>query len=214
MILGIDTAAGQCAVALVDGGAVRAQRAERMARGHAEALWPMIDFALAEARAGYPDITRISVCTGPGSFTGIRVGVAAARGLALGGGVPALGIDRFDALWAPIDLVGWPAATAVAVALAGPQQTAYLRLYDANCAVLGEDRRIPIGDLEAETPPGAARFGDGWPGAEEAAGLPDPVWLAKLAARLPADPADPPAPHYLRGPNADPPRHGPPPRLD
>lgn len=69
-----------------------------MTRGHAEALFPMIDAVLAEAGAEMSDLTRIGVCTGPGSFTGIRVGVAAARGLALGCGIPAVGISRFEAL--------------------------------------------------------------------------------------------------------------------
>ena len=97
MILGIDTSAGQCAVALVAGDRVW-RRAETMARGHAEALFPMIDDVLAEAGATFGDVTRIGVCTGPGSFTGIRAGVAAARGLALGLSVPAVGVTRLTAL--------------------------------------------------------------------------------------------------------------------
>ncbi|MEO0993378.1 MAG: tRNA (adenosine(37)-N6)-threonylcarbamoyltransferase complex dimerization subunit type 1 TsaB [Pseudomonadota bacterium] len=211
MILGIDTSAGQCAVALVRPGEAPIRRAERMERGHAEALWPMIDFALAEAKAGYPDLHGIAVCTGPGSFTGIRIGVAAARGLALGLGVPAEGIDRFDALWAPVDLVTAPADSGVAVALAGPRETAFLRLYDSACAQVGEDRQVPVAELEALTPPNALRFGDGWPGAEPTAGLPDPAVLAQMAADATGE--DAPAPYYLRGPNAEPSRHRPPPRI-
>lgn len=97
MILGIDTAANQCAVALVDGERVW-RRAEAMARGHAEALFPMIDAVLAESGTTIQHITRIGVCTGPGSFTGVRIGVAAARGLSLGLSVPAIGVTRFEAL--------------------------------------------------------------------------------------------------------------------
>lgn len=74
-----------------------------MDRGHAEALFPMIDAVLAEAEADMDAITRIGVCTGPGSFTGVRIGVAAARGLALGLGVPAIGVTRFEALYRPGD---------------------------------------------------------------------------------------------------------------
>ncbi len=212
MILGIDTAAGQCGVAVVAvDGRLMAKRAERMERGHAEALWPMVDFALAEARAGYPDISAIGVCTGPGSFTGIRVGVAAARGLALGLGVPALGVDRFDALWSPVDLLMHPAETPVAVALLGPRDTAYLRLHDESCAQIGPDRQVLRADLAGLAPAGAARFGDGWEGADPAAGLPDPATIARMAAD--AETGERPAPYYLRGPNADPPRRAAPPRI-
>ena len=98
MILGIDTSAGQCAVAALapDGRAWR--QAEPMERGHAEALFPMIEAVLSMAEARLQDVKRIGVCTGPGSFTGVRIGVAAARGLALGCGIPAIGITRFAAL--------------------------------------------------------------------------------------------------------------------
>lgn len=97
MILAIDTSAGQCAVALLDGDDVWRDRAE-MTRGHAEALFPMIESVMARAGAEIVDLTRIAVCTGPGSFTGLRVGIAAARGLALGRGIDAVGVTRFEAL--------------------------------------------------------------------------------------------------------------------
>lgn len=69
-----------------------------MTRGHAEALFPMIEGVLAQAGAQIGDVTRFAVCTGPGSFTGLRVGIAAARGLALGCGAEAIGVSRFEAL--------------------------------------------------------------------------------------------------------------------
>ncbi|MEM6490167.1 MAG: tRNA (adenosine(37)-N6)-threonylcarbamoyltransferase complex dimerization subunit type 1 TsaB, partial [Pseudomonadota bacterium] len=98
MILGLDTSAGQCAVALTAGGARLAGAVERLDRGHAERLFPLIERALAEAGVGIEAVRRVAVCTGPGSFTGLRVGVAAARGLALGRGIPAIGITRFEAV--------------------------------------------------------------------------------------------------------------------
>ncbi len=213
MILGIDTSAGRCAVALVGHDArLIAERAAAMERGHAEALWPMVDVALAEAGAGYPDISRIAVCTGPGSFTGIRVGVAAARGLALGRGVPALGIDRFDALVAPQGPPTGPPGRAVAVALTGPRDTAFLRLYGPDRARIGADRQVARAELAGLAPADAVRVGDGWPGADPEAGLPSPATLARMALGLAAQP-EPPAPYYLRGPGADPPRRAPPPRI-
>ncbi|MEO1459523.1 MAG: tRNA (adenosine(37)-N6)-threonylcarbamoyltransferase complex dimerization subunit type 1 TsaB [Pseudomonadota bacterium] len=108
MILGIDTSAGQCAAALVSGDTVIARRAERMDRGHAERLFDLVEAALADAGLGLETIARIAVCTGPGSFTGLRVGVAGARGLALGRAVPALGITRFEALATAVARPGWP----------------------------------------------------------------------------------------------------------
>ena len=104
MILGIDTSAGQCAVALLgDGVFVRAQP---MQRGHAEALFPMIEEVLTDAGADMAALRRIGVCTGPGSFTGVRVGVSAARGLALGLGIPAVGISRLAAVAAACEVAG------------------------------------------------------------------------------------------------------------
>ncbi|MEM7745126.1 MAG: tRNA (adenosine(37)-N6)-threonylcarbamoyltransferase complex dimerization subunit type 1 TsaB [Pseudomonadota bacterium] len=101
VILAIDTSAGQCAVAL--SGPIEVAKSQQMSRGHAEALFPMIEDALASAGLSYGDVQRIGVCTGPGSFTGVRVAVAAARGLALGLGVPSIGVTRFEALAPP----GW-----------------------------------------------------------------------------------------------------------
>lgn len=84
----IETAAAACSVALVEGDMVIAQRHEVVERGHAERLIPMIAELPAGGRA-----MRILVDCGPGSFTGIRVGIAAARGLALGWGVPVAGFS-------------------------------------------------------------------------------------------------------------------------
>ncbi len=202
MILGIDTTAGQCAVALIDAaGRLLALRAERMERGHAEALWPLVDFALAEARAGYPAISRIGVCTGPGSFTGIRVGVAAARGLALGRGIPAIGVSRFEALAAV-------AEGPVAVALAAPRETVFLQIFGPEGAE-GPPRRLPQAELERHLPAGLPCCGDALGPAE--AGLPSPERIARLAAR--ARPDAPPAPLYLREADAAPPRRAPPARI-
>ncbi|MEM1297764.1 MAG: tRNA (adenosine(37)-N6)-threonylcarbamoyltransferase complex dimerization subunit type 1 TsaB [Pseudomonadota bacterium] len=181
MILGIDTSAGQCAVALV-GDWVWA-RSEAMQRGHAEALFPMIEAVLAEAGVGYADLTRVGVCTGPGSFTGIRVGVAAARGLALGCGIPAIGITRFEAL-------ADPGLMEESIALPGRAGTSYVQNFARGLAT------------------GEPRMADGT-GEDR---LANPEVIARLAAdRVPGLP---PAPLYLRGADAAPPRDAPPVMLD
>jgi tRNA threonylcarbamoyladenosine biosynthesis protein TsaB len=101
LTLAIDCCAHLCAVAIHDNqtGQILAETSEDIGRGHAEILIPMIDMALAEAKAGYADLHQICAIAGPGSFTGIRVGLAAARGLALGLKVPAYGISRMAGLY-------------------------------------------------------------------------------------------------------------------
>jgi tRNA threonylcarbamoyladenosine biosynthesis protein TsaB len=101
VILALDTAGENCAVVLAkasDGLRVLVRRCEAIGRGHAERLMPMIGEVLAEAGLTYADLERIAVATGPGSFTGTRIGVAAARGLALALGIPAVGVSGLDAL--------------------------------------------------------------------------------------------------------------------
>lgn len=97
MILSFDTSGPHVAAALWDGQRSYA-RVEAMAKGQAERLMPLIQELLAEAGAGWPDLTRIAVGTGPGNFTGVRISVSAARGLALGLGIPAVGVSLFQTL--------------------------------------------------------------------------------------------------------------------
>lgn len=101
IVLALDTATENCAVALAKTGnglTVLARRAEAIGRGHAERLMPMIGEVLAEADLTYGDLERIAVTTGPGSFTGTRIGVAAARGLALSLAIPVVGVSVLDAM--------------------------------------------------------------------------------------------------------------------
>jgi tRNA threonylcarbamoyladenosine biosynthesis protein TsaB len=90
-LVAIDTALEACSVGVI-AGAQRVLRSEVVGRGHAERLMGMVDAAMAEAGLVWADVERIAVTVGPGSFTGLRVGIAAARGLALVTGAPAVGI--------------------------------------------------------------------------------------------------------------------------
>ncbi|TGN47811.1 tRNA (adenosine(37)-N6)-threonylcarbamoyltransferase complex dimerization subunit type 1 TsaB, partial [Paracoccus liaowanqingii] len=98
IVLGFDTSAAHCAAALLQGGALVAARHEDMAKGQAERLMPMLEELLVEAGLGWRDLDVIGVGTGPGNFTGIRVGVAAARGLAVALRIPAIGVGAPEAL--------------------------------------------------------------------------------------------------------------------
>ncbi len=104
-ILVIDTAGTRCAVGLfdVDDAPIEiVSRSEAMARGHAEALLPMVDAVMSDAASTWTVVDRIAVVRGPGSFTGVRIGIAAARGLALAAQCPAVGVTVFDALRASL----------------------------------------------------------------------------------------------------------------
>src|ERR1700710_1431126 len=101
-LLAIDTALAACAAAVCDTeSGILAIESEPMARGHAEAIMPMIARVMAKAQIGFDKLDRIAVTVGPGSFTGLRVGVSAARGIALASGKPAIGLSTLAALAAP-----------------------------------------------------------------------------------------------------------------
>ncbi len=97
LILGFDTSAAHCAAALVSGDRLVAARSEEMGRGQAERLLPMLEEMLAAHGHRWADLAALGVGTGPGNFTGIRIAVAAARGLALALRIPAVGVSGFEA---------------------------------------------------------------------------------------------------------------------
>jgi len=213
MLLAIDTCLAQCSVALGDGANLLAERSHAMRRGHAEALLPMVDDVLQAAGARADAITRIVVTVGPGSFTGVRVGVAAARGLALARGCPAAGVTSLEALAAAARerCPGMP----VLVVILGRGGQLYHQAFDAE----GRPESPPDLGEGAEV---AAKYsaregvvaGSGCEAVTAGAahlipvlGLeaPPPAALLRLADTL--DPArwrEPPAPLYLRPPDAKP----------
>ena len=100
--LGFDTSAAHCAAALVSGTRILAARHEDMAKDQAERLFPLLAELLAEAGVDWRDLSVAGVGTGPGNFTGVRIAVAAARGLALSLRIPAVGVSATEA--AALDL--------------------------------------------------------------------------------------------------------------
>lgn len=97
-LLALDTATAACSVALWHDGAVPARRFRAMLRGHAQALMPMVNAVLAEAGCGFGDLDAVAVTVGPGAFTGLRIGLAAARGMALAAGLPLIGVTTLEAV--------------------------------------------------------------------------------------------------------------------
>lgn len=102
-LLIFDTTAAACSVALWRNGTVVADRYEPMPRGQAERLLPMIQEVLADGHMGYSDLNGVAVTCGPGAFTGLRIGLSAARGLALAGQLPIVGLSTFEALAVRVD---------------------------------------------------------------------------------------------------------------
>jgi tRNA threonylcarbamoyladenosine biosynthesis protein TsaB len=184
IVLGIDTSLDACSVAIVRDGETLAHLHEPMARGQAERLAPMVREAAVKADVGFPQIDRIAVTTGPGSFTGVRVGLSFARALALSLGKPCVGVSTLEALALE---EGEEGARAALIETPG---ASYFALYEAGVARVAP-RNVERG-AHAALLGGAQLKG---PGVTVNA-----VGLAARAARL--DPAlYPPNPTYLRAPH-------------
>lgn len=216
LTLGIDTAAAECAVALWSSGpraGLLAARHEALARGQAERLLPMILECLGAAGVDLADIARFGVAVGPGAFTGLRVGLAAARGLALGGAKELVGITSFEAAAAAVG----PGAAGLLVLRESRREDFYAQGFTADLAPLAP----PEACLPAALPALRRRLFGGQParlggdgGPRAAALLPDlplcpepPGAVAAAVARLAAacsseEVAGRPAnPFYLRPPD-------------
>lgn len=175
-------------------------RREAMEKGQAERLMPVLAQVLAEAGLGWADLDRLAVGTGPGNFTGVRISVAAARGLALGLGIPALGISRLEAL-----AHGLPRP--VTVVEDARREEAYVQHFGAEGA--GTAQLCGRGAL-------ALSGAISGPVTGSAAGpdaLPPAMDLTRAMAEIALErrlPQPRPAPFYLRGADAAPPADPPP----
>ena len=205
-VLGIDCAGGACSVAVVSDGQPIAARDEAMERGQAALLLPMIKDVLAAAQLELDAIDLIAVTVGPGSFTGVRIGLAAARGLALGAGLPLIGVTCFDAV-ANI----YPQRP-LAIALESKRAELFLQIH---AAMTGEAALVPPEAWDAFIPSGPIHLAGDGAGRLMASVtrtdivLADPpaVSLATAAARVGAGLWTPgtvpprPLPLYLRAPD-------------
>jgi tRNA threonylcarbamoyladenosine biosynthesis protein TsaB len=209
ILLAIDTSGSGCYAAIHDSDTDRflGVAGEEIGRGHAERLMDVIDQALGNAGIELAAIERIAVTVGPGSFTGIRVGVSAARGLSLALGVPAVGVSTLAAIAAG-HLREHPGAPAF-VAMDAKRGEAYCQAFSATGEPVGEASVLSIEDARAAAAlAGGTVIGSAAPllSGADAAGPPDAVSI-DIVARLGAV-ADPlaarPKPLYLRGPDAKP----------
>jgi len=218
-VLALDSAGNACSAAVLSDGRVRAHRFAAMTRGQAEALMPMVAGVLGEAAIAVSALDLIAVTTGPGAFTGLRIGLAAARGLALASGVPLLGITSFATIAAQVTADARRNRDLV-VALESKRRELYLQAFSAGGAALGEGALVAEADWAGFVPAGALLLaGDGAPRLAAAlaarapalapgSGLTDAADLARLAAVAwrPGLRPPPPRPLYLRPPDTTAPR--------
>ena len=207
-ILALDTCLDACSVAVCANGRTLAAASEPMARGHQERLAPLAEAMMAAAGLAFKDLDRIAVTVGPGSFTGLRVGLAFAKGLALALDIPCVGVGTLEAL---AETAAGEAGLTCASIDAHRGQV-YLQVFIDGRAAMAPDV-LPV-DIAA------ARLAELWPGGPatligsgapllagviaaariEADRLPDAVAIARLAQRARSPAA--PRPLYLRAPDA------------
>lgn len=216
LVLGFDTSGPHCAAALLRGGRLLAAVEEAMATGQAERLMPMLEGLLAAAGAGWRDLTAIGVGTGPGNFSGLRIAVAAARGLALALGRPAVGVTGFEALAEGLSLPrlvalpGRGGETVVARVGPGGLEGSPRPLRGGTLPEDWAGTGLPVTGHEAHE---AAALARATGGRAEAPALPRAHAIAAVAARRFMQAPGRPAPLYLRPADAAPPAEGPPPLL-
>jgi len=140
-VLALDSAGSACSAALWHDGRIAAHRFAEMEHGHAEALIPMVQAVMGEAGMAYSDLDLIAAGTGPGSYTGVRVGLAAARAIASAAGKPLTGVSNFDAM-----LAACAPDVPQLVALDTRRADLYIQLFAPNGqaesppTIIGEDR--------------------------------------------------------------------------
>jgi tRNA threonylcarbamoyladenosine biosynthesis protein TsaB len=215
LILAIDTALDACSAGVLDtdAGTLIALESQPMKRGHAEALMPLIARVIKQAGIAFASFDRIAVTTGPGSFTGLRVGLSAARGIALAADKPVVGLTTLAAYAAPV--VSENAEQPVISAIDARHDHVYFQVVSGDGSSLIRPRVAPIEEALR-----ASRFGaphlvgnaagilaGRWPTDAlppfrvDARPAPDITWVAWLGAAVNPDTA-PARPYYLRAPDA------------
>jgi tRNA threonylcarbamoyladenosine biosynthesis protein TsaB len=208
-LLALDTSLARCSVALGEAGRLRAARGVPLAQGHAERLLPMVQAALADAGWRYPDLDALAVTVGPGSFTGVRIGLAAIRGMALALRRPVIGLPTLQVLAAQAR--ARPEETVLAL-IDARRSEIYAQAFDAGLRPLQGPSLWPLDALPRMLPPGPlVAVGSGILVAGERLGAarravpataPEAAAMIGIVHRLGLTGGAPPAPVYLRRPDA------------
>jgi tRNA threonylcarbamoyladenosine biosynthesis protein TsaB len=216
-VLALDTALGQCAACVADsaGGEPLSLEETELERGHAEALLPLLERVVAGAPGGFGALERVAVTVGPGSFTGLRIGISAARAIGLATGVPVVGVTTLSALMAP--LVAEPRSRLVVAAIDARGGRVYAQAIAPNGRTIIRPSVLTIREVVRALGSSAVLLvGSGAAAiAAEAWGVgldvrvggasphPDILWVARLGAA--AEPSQAlPKPFYLMPPDARP----------
>lgn len=216
-VLAIDTALGACSACVAEAGtpAPLSRESIPMERGHAEALLPLIDRVVAGVEGGFESLERVAVTVGPGSYTGLRVGIAAARAIGLAAGVPVVGVGTLSALIAA--LAGGEARHLLAAAIDARHGHVYIQVMAPGGRIVVPPSHVTLREAVRVLGSGPVRLTGSAAQAVAAEALaqgleavvagtppaPDIALVARLAAL--ADPAHAlPKPLYLRGPDARP----------
>ncbi|HWT57540.1 MAG TPA: tRNA (adenosine(37)-N6)-threonylcarbamoyltransferase complex dimerization subunit type 1 TsaB [Rhizobium sp.] len=209
IVLALDTAGVDCAAAVYDSGrnTMLGEASDMIGKGHAEHLIGIVDRALDQADMALSDIDRIAVTIGPGSFTGIRVGVAAARGFALSLNVPAVGVTTLEVM-ASAQHERTP-GRAVLAAMDAKRDEIYLQSFSSDGSALDAPRALSVAQAQAfaagfdgEITGSATPLLKAGARGDHTNNLPISV-VARLGAAASPD-AGKPKPLYLRGPDAKP----------
>lgn len=211
-LLAVDTALGACSCAIVDDARILAHRFEIMDRGHAERLAPMIDEAMRESGLAFADLERLAVTTGPGTFTGQRVGLAFARGLRVALKLPLTGITTLEAM-ATAAIADTGAAYAAALHDAKRNEVYFELLHEDRTLIPAAIAPFEEALAMISNATQNAKLAIAGTAAEATATAykgealltpirqPDALWVARIALTRPAT-MEAPNPLYLRPPDA------------
>ncbi|MGB1234268.1 MAG: tRNA (adenosine(37)-N6)-threonylcarbamoyltransferase complex dimerization subunit type 1 TsaB [Planktomarina sp.] len=190
LILGFDTSAAHVAAALLSGDRIVAEHFEERAKGQDAALFGVLEGLLAEGEIAWGDLDAIAVGVGPGNFTGVRIAVAAAKGLSLSLGIPTIGVNGFEQAL-------YDAPKGAKAVIKAPRGQAYVAGAGDVGALYAAD------DVTAALDGATALIGVEYQAPKLHAGQS----TALVAATKLNAPLDPVKPHYLKSPDAAPPRH-------
>ena len=150
LVLGLDSATDACSAAVLRDGLVTGYRFETLKRGHAERLMPIIRDVMAEAGVSFTELNLIATTVGPGGFTGLRIGLASARGLALAAGLPLVGVTTLETVARAHPSRKLP----LLVALDTKRTDIYLQLFDPGCLPMNDPAAVMPSEIAHTLPDG------------------------------------------------------------